>query len=160
MRKAAAQVTGATLPKVWLVSDFVTVGAALAHAHYLMCNGTTLDELKTDFERRVGEREYPVCPPQRVDSDGLLSFTHWQTRTKHFNHGGLFGLTRWTNLYFPLEDVLWGDAIGGELAPIFGPNICDLKISTLASGAADFFTHTAFGMSSARVRALRLTSWR
>ncbi|MES2193898.1 MAG: hypothetical protein V4517_05750 [Pseudomonadota bacterium] len=128
----------------WLVTDFVTLGSALTHAHYLMCNGDTHAELLKDFDRRVGEREYPTCPPVRRDDDGLLLFGNPATKKRGFHHGALFGLTRWTNLYFPLRQLLWGDAIGGPLAPIFGPYIEDIEVSTYAPPRPAFFTHTAY----------------
>jgi len=34
--------------KAWLVTDFVTMGSPLTHAHYLMCDGKTKDELDKD----------------------------------------------------------------------------------------------------------------
>jgi hypothetical protein len=128
----------------WLVTDFVTVGAALTHAHFLMCVGKTVPDLENDFARRVREREFPTCPPKRLDNDGLLAFQNPRTGNSEFHHGALFGLTRWTNIYFPLEQVFWGDAIGGPLAPIFGSHILDVAVSTRTAGGADFFTHTAY----------------
>jgi len=144
-----ARATGGDRPgeagqKSWLVTDFVTVGAALTHAHFLMCVGKTLPDLENDFARRVRERELPTCPPKRLDTDGLLSFRNPRTGNLEFHHGALFGLTRWSNIYFPLEQVFWGDAIGGPLAPIFGSHILDVAVSTRSSGGADFFTHTAY----------------
>ncbi len=128
----------------WLVTDFVTLGSALTHAHYLMCKGNTYDELRKDFDRRVGEREFPTCPPARLDGDGLLLFRSPTTRKREFHHGALFGLTRWTNLYFPLRQLFWGDAIGGPLAPIFGSHIEDIEVSTHKPPRDAFFTHTAY----------------
>jgi hypothetical protein len=73
-RKAVASIAAATdntaLPadtkrKSWLVTDFITLGAALTHAQFLMCVGKTQPELQNDFARRVREREFPTCPPQR-----------------------------------------------------------------------------------------------
>ena len=66
----ATATDGAALPsdakrKSWLVTDFVTVGAALTHAHFLMCVGKTQADLQDDFTRRVREREFPTCPPQQ-----------------------------------------------------------------------------------------------
>ena len=37
----------------WLVTDFVTLGNALTHAYYLMCDGDTVAKLEQDFARRV-----------------------------------------------------------------------------------------------------------
>jgi hypothetical protein len=170
-RKAIASIAAATdvtalptetKPKSWLVTDLVTVGAALTHVHFLMCVGKTRPDLQNDFARRVREREFPTCPPQRLDKDGLLSFANPRTGAREFHHGALFGLTRWTNIYFPLEQVFWGDAIGGPLAPTFGSHILDVAVSTRAGGAADFFTHTAYwdvgrpeGWSAPHIVALR-----
>jgi hypothetical protein len=170
-RKAIASIAAATditaLPaetkhKSWLVTDLITLGAALTHAHFLMCVGKTQPDLQNDCARRVREREFPTCPPQRLDNDGLLSFANPRTGAREFHHGALFGLTRWTNIYFPLEQVFWGDAIGGSLAPIFGSHILDVAVSTRAAGGADFFTHTAYwdvgrpeGWSAPHIVALR-----
>jgi hypothetical protein len=130
--------------KSWLVTDFVTLGSALSHAYFLMCLGKSHDGLKADFARRVAEREFPTCPPKRLDGDGLLTFRNPQTNTRQVHNGALFGLTRWTNIYFPIVQIFWGDAIGGPLGPIFGRHIVDLNVSTSKSGEADFFTHTAY----------------
>jgi hypothetical protein len=100
--------------------------------------------LKRDFTRRVWEREFPTCPPKRLDKDGLLTFENPKTRERQIHNGALFGLTRWTNIYFPRSQIFWGDAIGGALSPIFGRHIVDLEVSTKKAGGADFFTHTAY----------------
>jgi hypothetical protein len=128
----------------WLVTDFVTLGNALTHAHFLMCLGESRADLERDFQRRVREREFPTCPPKRLDKDGLLAFDNPKTGGKTVHHGALFGLTRWTNIYFPVEQLFWGDAIGGEVAPIFGSHVVDLPVLTRTKGGADFFTHTAY----------------
>lgn len=136
----------------WLVTDFVTTGSPLTHAHYLMCNGATHSELAADFERRVGEREFPTCPPNRDPvrnpDDGLLLFENPRTGRKEFHHGALFGLTRWTNLYFPMQELFWGDAIGGPLSSLFGSCVRDVKLHIAASGLrsikANFFNHTDY----------------
>ena len=130
--------------KSWLVTDFVTVGSALTHALFLMCLGKTRDELKEDFARRVEEREFPTCPPKRLDNDGLLAFYNPRLKTRKIHNGALFGLTRWTNIYFPRRQIFWGDAIGGGLSPIFGYHIVDIEVSTRTAGGDDFFTHTAY----------------
>jgi hypothetical protein len=128
--------------KSWLVTDFVTLGNALTHAYFLMCLGNTRADLQTDFLRRVEEREFPTCPPTKLDSDGLLAFDNHGKKQVH--HGALFGLTRWSNIYFPLDQIFWGDAIGGAVAPIFGSHIVDVPVETRTGGGADFFTHTAY----------------
>lgn len=139
--------------KSWLVTDFVTLGSALSHAYFLMCEETKEpdaaeknghERLRADFRRRVEEREFPTCPPKRLQHDGLLAFDNPRKKIRQIHHGALFGLTRWTNIYFPIEQIFWGDAIGGPLAPIFGRHIVDLPVSTKLAGGADFFTHTAY----------------
>ena len=153
---AAKHTSGQQKPKTWLVTDFVTLGSALTHAYFLMCVGkteadlkaegraNTEQDLKEDFARRVGEREFPACPPKRLDHDGLLAFTNPKTHKKQVHNGALFGLTRWSNIYFPRRQLFWGDAIGGALSPIFGSHIVDLAVSTKQAGGDDFFTHTAY----------------
>jgi hypothetical protein len=149
VRKIAAQtvnsaiVANQKLP-TWLVTDFVTLGSPLTHARYLMCDGATESELNKNFERRVGQREFPVCPPAKDGKDGLLSFYNGQTRRQEIQHAALFGLTRWTNLFFPMNQMFWGDAIGGPLKDIFGNYINDVPVSTLPSRGPAFFTHTSY----------------
>ena len=138
----------------WLVTDFVTLGSALTHAYFLMCVGKPGNEpkpdverrreLQEDFARRVREREFPTCPPKRLDSDGLLTFDNPRTKRKTVHNGAVFGLTRWTNIYFPRRQLFWGDAIGGGLSPIFGYHIIDREVSTRKAGGDDFFSHTAY----------------
>ena len=65
-------------------------------------------------------------------------------KTRKIHNGALFGLTRWTNIYFPRRQIFWGDAIGGGLSPIFGYHIVDIEVSTRTAGGDDFFTHTAY----------------
>jgi hypothetical protein len=85
-----------------------------------------------------------VSPPEKQGADGLLSFKNTVSEKTEFHHAAMFGLTRWTNLYFPRVQLLWGDAIGGPLADIFGRYIKDVAVSTEASGAATFFTHNSY----------------
>ena len=126
------------------MSDFVTLGSPLTHARYLMCDGNTESELNRNFQSRVTQREFPLCPPEKDGDDGLLSFQNGQTHRKEFHHAALFGLTRWTNLFFPMSQMFWGDAIGGPLRDIFGRYIRDVEVSTLMTGKPAFFTHTSY----------------
>jgi hypothetical protein len=133
--------------RVWLVTDFVTLGSPLTHAHYLMCRGRSKTELEQDFERRKREREFPVCPPPdpgHAAGDGWLTYVNPNNGQKHFHHGGQFALTRWTNLYFPLSQLLWGDAIGGPLAPVFGDHVADVPVHTTAQKTDSFFAHVLY----------------
>ena len=56
----------------------------------------------------------------------------------------MFGLTRWTNLYFPRSQLFWGDAIGGPVSDIFGEAVLDVPVSTNRVGEPDFFTHRKY----------------
>jgi hypothetical protein len=149
VRKIAAQTINSSIPShqkrpAWLVTDFITLGSPLTHARYLMCDGNTEKELNENFERRVLQREFPVCPPAKEGDDGLLSFHNGQTHRREFQHAALFGLTRWTNLFFPMSQMFWGDAIGGPLQGIFGRYISDVPVSTLTQDKPAFFTHTSY----------------
>jgi hypothetical protein len=135
----------------WLVTDFVTLGSPLTHAHYLMCDGKTEAGLVADFDRRVRQREFPTCPPRRQDDDGLLSFTNPDTKKKEFHHAALFGITRWTNLFFPRSQLFWGDAIGGPLKDIWGRYVKDVEVSTCEPPQPAFFTHTSYWKINGRL---------
>jgi hypothetical protein len=128
----------------WLVTDFVTMGSPLTHAYYLMCRGYTELDLIADFQRRTLEREFPTCPPELLDGDGWLTFEDPNTKVQQFHHGGLFALTRWTNLYFQVSNLLWGDAIGGKVAPVFGRNVADVCVHTGDKQHDDFFSHILY----------------
>jgi hypothetical protein len=123
----------------WLVTDFVTLGSPLTHAPYLMCKGNSHDELADDFARRVDEREFPTCPPH---GESRLLFSR-NDKEVEFHHGAVFALTRWTNLYFPINQLFWGDAIGGPLARLFGPFIEDLPVVS-KKNREGFFSHTRY----------------
>jgi len=150
--------------KAWLVTDFVTLGSPLTHALYLMCRGNTESELQDDFARRTREREFPTCPPLMIDGDYRLTFENPNDHKRQFHHGGQFALTRWTNLYFPVSQLLWGDAIGGEVGPLFGDppgtNVADVPVYTNTSRRNSFFAHVhywdlKFGNSAPHIEALK-----
>jgi hypothetical protein len=129
-----------TEQQAWLVTDFVTLGSPLAHARYLMCEGGTVDALTKDFQRRTDEGELPVCPPTKLDKegrplppnkeDGPLTYARDDDpeKARRFHNNALFGLTRWTNLYFRVSELFRGDAIGGPLEEIFGGGIIDVAL--------------------------------
>ncbi len=142
--KAVAEGKGPKHPQVWLVTDFVTLGSPLTHAKYLMCNKDYAKGLEEDFERRTREREFPTCPPRKIDADGLLVFNHVEWKKRFFHHGAQFGLARWTNLYFKRTELLWGDAVGGPLADVFGKAVLDVEVFTNKTKTPEFFTHTAY----------------
>jgi hypothetical protein len=140
----------------WLVTDFVTLGSPLTHAKYLMTNEEDGTKLEQAFFNHVHEREFPTCPPQKLDNDGLVFFSSPHTGLR-FHHGGVFALTRWTNLFFPIVSIFWGDAIGGPVASVFAPYpkaghpadkpphcVRDCPVSTNAAGRPAFFSHVAY----------------
>jgi hypothetical protein len=155
-----------TKHRAWLVSDFVTLGSPLTHAHYLMCDGQTVDELTKDFARRVDEREFPVCPPERVAGDGGdAPLTYLRTGDPHgprlFHNGALFGLTRWSNLYFPVSELFNGDAIGGPVAEVFGNGVHDVELQAGSPRGSGFDAHIRYwyvpdqGLLPEHIRMLR-----
>lgn len=144
----------------WLVTDFITLGSPLTHALYLMCQGNTEAELEADFDRRTREREFPTCPPRKLDDDYRLTFQNPDTHQRTFHHGGQFALTRWTNLYFPAVQLFWGDAIGGPVAPLFGKNVADCPVYTNVAKKDAFFSHVlywslAFGNTAPHIVTLK-----
>jgi hypothetical protein len=138
-----------TRQRAWLVSDFVTLGSPLTHAHYLMCQGETEAELAADFARRVDEREFPVCPPERVaGAGGDAPLTYVRTGDangpRSFHNGALFGLTRWTNLFFPVSELFNGDAIGGPLTDVFGKGVVDVPLAADSPRGSGFDAHIRY----------------
>ncbi|HXD45740.1 MAG TPA: hypothetical protein VN655_11460 [Pseudolabrys sp.] len=127
----------------WLVTDFVTLGSPLTHARYFMTNDDNGDRLDQDFEDQVRERALPTCPPKQLDNDGLIAFTNAEKKTR-LHHGGMFGMTRWTNLFFPINSIFWGDAIGGLVHEIFGKYVKDVPVSTRTDNGTRFFAHVAY----------------
>jgi hypothetical protein len=127
--------------QAWLVTDFITLGSPLTHAHYFLCRGDDDTALEADFRRKVMERELPTCPPRLIDGDGMLTHVHSRSGERRFHHGAIFALTRWTNLYFPKSQLFWGDAIGGPLGDIFGEAVFDVPVCKNHQGEPDFFSH-------------------
>jgi len=114
----------------WLVTDFVTLGSPLTYGDMLLARSAK------DFSRRARERELPRCPPVR-ELVGRFSFKHEgvddQGRRQQawlLNHGAVFAATAWTNLYFPSRAVLWGDFVGGPVAPLFWAGVTDVRVRT------------------------------
>lgn len=125
----------------WLVTDFVTMGSPLAHAILLL----ERDEAK--FAEKKKQREFPTCPPALEEIPVAPHQKEWKFTFRSKNtwiphHAAVFGPTRWTNLYFPCRFTLWGDVIGGPVAPAFGPGILDLPVETCLQKG--LFTHTLY----------------
>lgn len=109
----------------WRVSDFVTLGSPLAHAPVLLAND------RADLAQRFEQRELPTCPPTLESSPRGPRFTYTDGARRTLLHqAAVFGPTRWTNLYFPPRAVVFGDAVGGPLAPLFGPGVVDVPVTT------------------------------
>jgi hypothetical protein len=118
----------------WLVSDFVTLGSPLTYAAFLLASN------HEDFERRVADRELPVCPPVPDGDD--ITYQPWNDAPPTPHHAAVFGPTRWTNVYFRPRWTVYGDVISGPLAPVLGPGIRDVEVSTTRRGG--FLTHTLY----------------
>ena len=119
----------------WIISDFVTLGAALTHAEFLMAK----DE--ADLVEQQSTRILPTCPPV-LEWDRHTDKDHFTYRVpdeeteeaeaalaalktakpQHFrypHHAAHFAFTRWTNLYSPSNGFLKGDIVSGPLAEHF-----------------------------------------
>ncbi|TCP33674.1 hypothetical protein [Sphingomonas sp. BK235] len=118
----------------WLVTDLVTLGSPLAHASLLLARGAD------DWARRVARRELPVAPPLREDG-AHFSYERRappqgrrRPRVRVVDHAAVFGVTVWTNLYFPARGWWRGDPIGGAVAPAFGWGVWDRAVTTRVRG--------------------------
>ena len=131
------------IAKRWIVSDFVTMGSPLAQATFLLAEGNDKAALLRSFDRKRREREFPTSPAP-LSSDRNLSFTTGNGE-RSFHHGALFGLTRWTNLFFPVRGILWGDLVGGAVQPLFGDGVKDVPVKGGWFGS--FLGHTAYWRS-------------
>ena len=114
----------------WLITDLITVGSPLAHASLLLAHGAA------DLERRKLERELPAAPPVREDGAHFSyvrqtpNVNGQRLSARVIDHAGVFATTVWTNLYFPCRFLLFGDLIGGEVAPVFGAGVTDIAVKT------------------------------
>jgi len=107
----------------WLVTDFITLGAAVNALDYFMVTNETFDHLKT-------QRELPVIPPVLDAKDHSIAY-HFdfdlltgapKIRPKCLHHGAMFGVTRWTNIYFS------SDFVGGPIQRFFGNGAKDIEL--------------------------------
>jgi hypothetical protein len=132
----------------WLVSDFVTLGSPLTYAEVLMARSTA------EFQERIERRLLPVCPPQQGPSRnernirGFFGY-HDAATGQDFvspHHAAMFAFTRWTNLFFPVRRVVFGDIIGGKVgsAALFGAGIKDVAVDCTHIGGHGLFSHTSY----------------
>lgn len=138
----------------WKVTDFVTLGSPLTHAHFLMVDDrqtllrsdvktledgdlwftgwqTRLDEITRNvaavFSARAAQREFPLCPPLNEAGNSFSFETREGFLEPH--HAAVFAAVRWTNIYAPCRKVIFGDVIGGPVRPIFGPGVKDVALA-------------------------------
>lgn len=127
----------------WKVTDFVTLGSPLTHAE------TILGSKKYSLADKFIEREFPQCPPNVDPTHGSSSYLHGPFRIR--NPAALFASTRWTNIYYPTNALLGGDATGGPLAPLFGKGVKDVPVRlgykglrAFARKHIPFWSHTLY----------------
>jgi hypothetical protein len=127
--------------KRWRITDFVTVGAPLTLADFLLTRPPLASGLKTSdgalrrelFDALLRRGVLVGCPLQNQQS-GTVS---------------PFAVTRWTNLWFPVaRGSRRGDWFGGKLGPLFGAGIRDIAVTgnepeRLKPGSAhvEYFSH-------------------
>ena len=127
----------------WLITDLVTLGSPLTHAVSLLAPGKDgLEELQRDFE-------LPTCPP-RPDGPGITRKCTYvvaggRRTISLLTHGCPFAVTRWTNLYAPVTGVVFGDIVGGPVAPAFGAGVKDVPVRVPGRWRrSTLFAHTAY----------------
>jgi len=120
----------------------------LRAALYKVLANTPGVQVKTGAADTAGR---PAVEISRVDTVARVkveTFENPKTGDQQFHHGGQFALTRWTNLYFPASELLWGDPIGGEVGSLFGDppssNIADVPVYTNSDHLASRFAHTLY----------------
>ncbi|MGL4728247.1 MAG: hypothetical protein ACRCWO_05795 [Bosea sp. (in: a-proteobacteria)] len=131
----------------WKITDFITLGSPLTYSHVLMAKG------EADLRARQDLRELPVCPPLRDTSSNSRSRLLYKRmgRTELdgqaafcISHAAIFAATRWTNIYFPVRRVVFGDVIGGPAAHLFGAGILDVPVGTTHLYGKGLFSHTSY----------------
>lgn len=125
----------------WLVTDFVTLGSPLTHAAVLLARDAD------DLLRKQADREFPRCLPvletAQREKQRVQRFSYeLERRTKNSyrlpHHAAVFAPTRWSNLFFTVRAILWGDLIGGPLLDVMGNGVRDIPVTT----------HKRFGLLS------------
>lgn len=97
----------------WRITDFVTAGAPLTLAGFLM----TRPGLFSGLKKSDGELRRELFEGL-VRRGALVLGSH-----------SPFAVTRWTNLWFPVtRGSLHGDWFGGAVGPLFGPGIRDIAV--------------------------------
>jgi hypothetical protein len=126
-----------SLGNPWLVTDFITMGSPLNHAALLLAHD------QDNLRKRQEQRELPTNPPvaevEKIKGGerNCYSYVVWDgygkkmdIKLRALHHAALFASTRWTNMYFPALGGLFGDIVGGAMAPWFGPGVKDIRVSS------------------------------
>jgi hypothetical protein len=143
----------------WLISDFVTLGAPLTHAQFLLARD------KADLDQKIERWLFPTSPPQfapiqseqlaKINArpvppspailgpEGLFSYFIDAPETWSMHHAAPFAAVRWTNIYDPHRLIFQGDIISGPLVPVFGRGIRDINLA-MVRGQSRCFSHTLY----------------
>jgi hypothetical protein len=171
--------------RAWKITDFVTLGSPLAHAHLLLVNDNVklgkseIDRAKKSWIRtwytrldektrtvaavlaaRIAERSFPACPPE-PEKGPAFSYERKDLRGKPLspNHAAVFGAVRWTNIFAPRRCLLWGDMIAGPVGPLFGPGVKDVQLSGAMSRSwiahVNYWELEKFSTDKKHIEALR-----
>lgn len=145
----------------WRVTDFITLGSPLAHAAILLAKDSG------ELSAKQLAREFPTSPPvtETTARQGQpltrFSFEPDGNPANPFrvaHHAAVFAATRWTNLYFPCKFIVWGDVVGGPLAPLFGKGVQDIPVKTSLRGG--FLSHTLYWTRPAGGNAMHVDALR
>jgi hypothetical protein len=123
------------------ISDFITLGAPLAHAEFL------LKDDKAALEREFEERGLSSSPPRPDRPSRTASYK--LGRSGPFAHfAAPFTAVRWTNIFDVAWFPLFGDIVSGPLQGAFGPGIADRRVKITRPGWPPilnrFVTHTLY----------------
>ncbi|MEV6242645.1 hypothetical protein [Lentzea sp. NPDC051838] len=116
----------------WLVTDFVSLGSPLSHADMLFARR------RTTLKVRIDDRELPTSPPvpdTHEDGKGYgyerkYNKSGGERKIRLLHHAALFGVTRWTNIFFPARKGMFGDWFAGPVAKVFGAGVEDVGINS------------------------------
>ena len=102
----------------------------------------------------MADRVLPTCPPHTDDFGRCtyeIPYPNWSGGSARtftvFDHGAVFGTTRWTNLYFKTKLLgFGGDPVGGPVRPVFGDWVHDVPLKP----PRGLFSHTRYWDRTAR----------
>lgn len=129
------------------ITDFITLGAALTHADFLLADDD--DALKRTFD----ERYFSSSPPRPDWPSVSMIYRDYPTgdgpgRGPFLHFAAPFAAVRWTNLYDLHWCPLLGDIVSGPLVPSFGPGIADTPVTIVRPDRPPIlerlFTHTLY----------------